>query len=577
MSVRRSSKVYRWTGSAAVVAGCLLAAAPAGAAPGGRWYVESGAAPGGDGSRHHPFDSLGQAESASEDNDTIVVLAPRAGAPPLDGGIALKRRQTLTGDGGPVTAAGADLPAITNTDPARHDGDGVVLADGARVADLHITGTARSAISGADVSRATITGNLLTAFNQTHSIGNFGPGLTEASGAILRLSFVSGAAGIELTNGGATRSRIRLDDNTIADAASGGLLLRATDGTTVDLDATGNVFRDLQAFAQDLPPYAVVHNAMQVDADKAAAVEVRLRDVVVDNVGSPTTNNDGLLVFQDGDAKVAVDVRGYRYSNPNRFGNVSATAMELYGAPPNPRGPGSLPGSSIDVRIRDSDISDSNGSGLQAALVGRGLKLDFEVRHTTIRRAGIAPWVPSDAPKSPNNNGSCIALEMIGVDNAADYTISGNTLDACSGAGVMLSNYSGFGWGDNRSITADVRHNTITNQSYAGVDFYNSGTLADAAIGGAHNSIAGSGHFGLAFDDFSGGAARAKLDFGGGALHSAGHNSIVGSGEGAAAVRNLAVTAERNWWGSAAGPQGVTLIGSAAFDATPFLIRAPNG
>jgi hypothetical protein len=567
----------RWIGPAAVAAGCLFAAAPAGAAPDGRWYIESGAAPGGDGSRQHPFDSLAQAESASGATDTLVVLAPRPGAPALDGGIALKPGQTLTGDAGPVTAPDAGVPAITNTDPDRHDGDGVVLAEGARVADLHITGTARSAISGADVGRATITGNLLTVFNQTHAIGNLGPGLTEASGAVLRVSFVSGAAGIELTNTGAEPSRVRIAGNTIADAASGGLLLRATDTAAVHLDVTDTVFRDLQAFAQDLPPYAVVHNAMQIDADRSATVDARLSDIDVTNVGSPTTNNDGLLVFQDGDAKVAVDIRGYHYSNPNRLGNVSATAMELYGAPPNPRGPGSQPGSSIDVRVRDSDITAPNGSGLQAALLGHGLRLGFEVRHTAIRHAGIAPWVPSDAPKSPNNNGSCIALEMIGVDNAADYDISGNSLDACMGSGVMLSNYNGFGWGDNRSITADIRHNTITNQSYAGVDFYNSGTLADTAIEGAHNTIAGSGHFGLAFDDYSGGAAGAKIDFGGGALHTAGHNSIAGSGEGAAAVRNLAVTAERNWWGSAAGPQGVSLIGTATFDGTPFLGRAPSG
>jgi hypothetical protein len=165
---------------------------------------------------------------------------------------------------------------------------------------------------------------------------------------------------------------------------------------------------------------------------------------------------------------------------------------------------------------------------------------------------------------------------MIGSNNVADYRITDSALDSCMAAGVMLSNYTGFGWGDNASISAEIRDNTITGQAYAGVDFYNSGTLRSVEIEGSRNDIERSGHYGLAFDDYSAGATGAQIDFGGGPLHSSGRNRIVDSGAGAAAVQNLAVVAERNWWGDPSGPQGVSLTGTATLDATPFLPRDPE-
>ena len=132
---------------AAVLAGVLATApGPAGAAVerAGTWYVRAGAAPGGDGSRRAPFDTLARVEEASRPGDRITVLRAAATAPPLDGGIELKARQRLIGAGPRVTRASARGPAprLTNTDPARLDGDAVRLASGATVRNLVITGAA---------------------------------------------------------------------------------------------------------------------------------------------------------------------------------------------------------------------------------------------------------------------------------------------------------------------------------------------------------------------------------------------------------------------------------------------------
>src|SRR5580698_4729213 len=62
-------------------------------------FVSAAAGPGGNGSEQSPFNSLAAVEQASAPGDEIVVLAAPTNSPPLDGGIALKPRQKLTGRG----------------------------------------------------------------------------------------------------------------------------------------------------------------------------------------------------------------------------------------------------------------------------------------------------------------------------------------------------------------------------------------------------------------------------------------------------------------------------------------------
>src|SRR5919109_1992045 len=136
---------------AALVLGLVVSATAApSSASSNVWYVSASAAPGGDGTQAAPLDSLATAEDRSAPGDTIIVLPASV---PLDGGIRLKPGQRLIGDGPPVVGSSAsDLPRVTNSTPARHDGDAVVLADGSEVANLVIAGSHRGAIYGLDAT-----------------------------------------------------------------------------------------------------------------------------------------------------------------------------------------------------------------------------------------------------------------------------------------------------------------------------------------------------------------------------------------------------------------------------------------
>ena len=88
---------------------------------------------------------------------TITVLAPVAGAAPLDGGIRLKDRQKLLGAAAPRGAR----PAARLTNSAG-TGDAVTLAHGNEVAHLHLDNPAGAAIFGDNVNATHLHDLLLT-------------------------------------------------------------------------------------------------------------------------------------------------------------------------------------------------------------------------------------------------------------------------------------------------------------------------------------------------------------------------------------------------------------------------------
>ncbi|MHB8659673.1 MAG: hypothetical protein ACYC91_17345 [Solirubrobacteraceae bacterium] len=123
------------------------------------WYVQAAARAGGNGSRRAPFLSLVAVQRASRPGDRIVVLRSPMSTPPLDGGIALKPRQTLVGSGPSVLRSkAAALPRIENTQRARQNGDAVKLANGDRVDNLVIGPSYRGGIYGRDVRGVVVAG-----------------------------------------------------------------------------------------------------------------------------------------------------------------------------------------------------------------------------------------------------------------------------------------------------------------------------------------------------------------------------------------------------------------------------------
>src|SRR5262245_7283708 len=96
----------------------ILAAPAAGNAT--VWFARAGAT--GDGtSAAMPIGTSAALDAATKPGDVIILLT---GETPFDGGIALKKGQTLMG-----LAEGDRRPSITNTHSDQNGGNGIVLAD----------------------------------------------------------------------------------------------------------------------------------------------------------------------------------------------------------------------------------------------------------------------------------------------------------------------------------------------------------------------------------------------------------------------------------------------------------------
>ena len=93
------------------------------------WYVRSQAT--GDGtSAAVPMGSTAALEAATKPGDVIILMP---GKEPFDGGIALKKGQTLIG-----LADGNRKPSITNSHAEQNGGNGVLLADDCKVLNVRI-------------------------------------------------------------------------------------------------------------------------------------------------------------------------------------------------------------------------------------------------------------------------------------------------------------------------------------------------------------------------------------------------------------------------------------------------------
>lgn len=148
----------------------LAMATGVGAAPveGQTLYVSATAEEDGFGTREAPLASLESAEIVSNPGDTIVVLASPISEPPLDGGILLKVGQRLIGEA--RTQGSSAASRITNS-TARHNGDGVVMADNSEVSGLTILGTQRAGVMIEDVTGVRVVGNDVSAANQSCTAG----------------------------------------------------------------------------------------------------------------------------------------------------------------------------------------------------------------------------------------------------------------------------------------------------------------------------------------------------------------------------------------------------------------------
>jgi hypothetical protein len=91
-----------------------------------------------------PIGSSASLQALTKPEDIIILLP---GNQPFDGGIALKKGQTLIG-----LAEGDRKPSITNSHSEQNGGNGVILADDCKVLNIRIERVKASGVLGVDVS-----------------------------------------------------------------------------------------------------------------------------------------------------------------------------------------------------------------------------------------------------------------------------------------------------------------------------------------------------------------------------------------------------------------------------------------
>jgi hypothetical protein len=127
------------------------------------WFARAGAS--GDGtSQAFPIGSSAALEAATRPGDVIILLPEKE---PFDGGIALKKGQTLIG------LRDADRKSsLTNSQIERNGGNGVVLADDCKVLNIRIEHVKASGVLGVDASGIQVLGVEVEDANQSAGYTN---------------------------------------------------------------------------------------------------------------------------------------------------------------------------------------------------------------------------------------------------------------------------------------------------------------------------------------------------------------------------------------------------------------------
>ncbi|MCM6772060.1 hypothetical protein NDR87_02790 [Nocardia sp. CDC159] len=531
------------------------------------WYVRAGAPAPGNGAADTPFASLAQVEAASRDGDTIVVL-PAAGA--LDGGIALKPRQRLLGDGPAVPSAPPDaaLPRITNTTTA-HNGDAVVLAPGSEVRNLAIAGARRGGIYGRDAVNAVIAGNDVAGTNSGCAdgfmIGPFmippGIGIGVAMPPLPDLIALNNGWAAVMTDFATTTGTITIANNSVRDTACGdGIDIRGSGTSDITARVSGNALRNINLGVGKLSVLA-----MGIQATDTA----RLRAVLDGNsqldIASPDispineiADSEGIFVNALGRADLTVDIANNTFRGGG--GNFSANGLEYVTTSGTPTSRVTVTDSSFDTVV--GDLIENYNLSTQGARQSLTLT-NVRARHSHFPGAALNAVIPA-------NLGTCLVSTNFGRTGRTDLTVTGSTFGDCSADGIGLLAFTPLGPEPaTAELTFDISDTTVDGTAAHALNIVNVGDTATLRGSLARTTLANARQSIVHVANRGGTIGTAAIDLGGGPLGSPGLNCVSTVGV-PIEVIGLPVAAQRNWWGRPEGPN------VAGLDATNALSTSPR-
>ena len=548
-----------------------LAVAPAGSAGADTLYVSASAQTPGTGSRNAPFRSLARVERTSHRGDRIVVLASPADAPPLDGGIKLKRRQRIVGAGRAM---------ITNTNPDRYGGDAIRLANRTKVRHLVIVGASRGGIYGRNVRGVTIRGNDVSGHNTSCTPGFHIPPFnvpTTVPGAGIPISdgLLNGWAGIML-DAARGSGRVRIVRNRVHDAECG-------DGIDVRLSGTAdyrarikhNVVRDLrqgEAFESLLAIGLQTKDHSVLAAKLGRNRQTNLGNEEDVGAGPEGADSEGIFVNPVGPSRITARVDRNTYTNPDGLGGFSANGLEFVSMDDAAR---------ARVVVSNSTFSGTPGDVLEQLGLGTNAELRMTLVNVVAERSiGYSGTGFGNTFLIPGNNSDCLISASGGAGNTIGLTLRHVQLTDCANNGLTFGSAVANGEGPTAALELDIDDSTITGNRGANLRVGNVTELDSLSVKVEDTDLsdsqgAGSGIANVTFEE-QGETAQSAIDIGGGSLGSAGGNCLAG-GSLAAEVLGYDVTATSNWWGSPGGPApGRTVVADGTLDYDPALDAPPD-
>jgi hypothetical protein len=504
------------------------------------WYVAATASPAGNGSRGAPFASLAAAQAASAAGDRIVILPSPARAAPLDGGIALKPRQTLVGAGAPVAGRGLDVaPRIENTHKADHSGDAVVLADRATVRNLVIGPSYRGAVYGSDVTGVTVTGNDVWRQNTSCTVGFVVlpfvlPTIVPGAGVPID-GLNNGWAGI-MVDESRVAGTVAIEGNVVHDADCGdGIDVRLTGIARIQARITRNLVTRLKQ-GERLQSLLAIGMQTQGHSELVADLD---RNTETD-VGSAGADSEGVFANLAGSSRLTADVDHNTWHHG--IGGFSVNGMEMVITSGNP---------TATMRIADSTFSDGPGDLLEEINFGTNAAMSLELdRVAASHSTGLG-----NTYVIPGNNGDCLVAGETGAGDSLSLRMRDTKLTGCINNGLTIaSGVSNGSRGPVQSLGFDIDHSAITDNRAYNLRVMTETDLTRLSGKVQNTDLRGARQIDVALDQLGGRTATATLDLGGGSLGSVGHNCISGAGLLDAETLGYEADMQANWWGKAGGP-----------------------
>lgn len=544
-------------------------------------YVSAAATAGGNGSRQTPFNTLQALEQASQAGDHLVVIPTPLQVLALDGGITLKPRQCLIGDGPPVVrlqsgaaVAGAAplaaLPRIRNTNLLRQNGDAVRLAQGSEVRNLVIVASARGGIYGVDVPGVVLAGNDISGFNTSCTIGF----TVEPFSAPTRLPFFgvplilpAGWAGI-LVDANSGSGTVTITDNYVHDGACGnGIDLRIRQTADYQAEISRNFVTQLKKGPGGETQELHLVHAITTQITNTARLTAYSADNVQTFIGGPGADCEGLFMNLSGSGYATWLIE--RNVFEHGIGGFSCNGVEAVISNGPAHG---------EMRIRDSRFIDNPGDMIQQDNLGTGSTLLLELDRIEVRDTSERPGDAAAQPL-PFNLGECILAGSTGTGNITVLRVRDSDFSNCNSGLTLLSGITALnGTGPDGLMDVEVLRSRFRRNAYGNFQFAAITPLRELRlkVEDSDLGIAGDTTLSLRAIDI-GQVETALIDFGGGALGSRGGNCIYGGERLDVLSQGLAAALHNNWWGQAGGPQAAKLSESqpGLLDIQSPLSRAP--